>query len=179
MKRLLSASLKKLLRSQQGFSYVEISLALGIMGVIGPIIVVSLYQMQNVTAQGSSKLTTEADSRTLLQWLTKDLRMAQTTDLIDGGPAVSCQAMAPDPCISVSWTDHYGDASSSHAASYALVGREVRRTYDGTTHTVARNVEVLELSLLNKLVTVSLTSESIEWPGTSKESTHFLYLRHT
>jgi type II secretory pathway component PulJ len=170
-------AVKRLLTGQRGFTLAETLMGIGITAAIGAALVGSLYQMSNVTSRGADHLAIEADLRTSMQWLAKDLRVAQTTDLVDQAAPVSCAAVAPSPCITLDWTDQYNEAAASHTASYALVGTEVRRTYDSVTHTIARNVAALEVSLNGSLVTVTLTSATGEWADISKQITHYFYLR--
>jgi prepilin-type N-terminal cleavage/methylation domain-containing protein len=168
---------KRLLKGHRGFTMMEVLVAVGIMTVIGSGLVRSVYQMQTNTSRGSAQLTAEADLRTSMQRLGRDFRMARTTDLVDGAPTVSCAGVSPASCLVLGWTDEYQEASVSHTASYALVGTEVLRTYDGTTHAVARNVTEMTASLEGKLVVITLTSNSGDWGDLSRQVTHYFHLR--
>jgi len=161
--------MKRLLVGQRGFTLVEVLVALGIMSVIGSVLVGSLYQMSNFTSRGNAQLAVGGDIRSSTQWLAKDMQMTKTTDLVDGAPAVSS--------LTLNWSDEFGGASTAHSAGYALVGTELRRTYDGATHTVARNVTAVDFSLQGKLITVTLTSTDDKWADISKQFTHHFYLR--
>jgi|GEM_PF-895456 len=168
---------KRLLRGRRGFTMAEVLVAVGIITIIGSGLTRSVHQMQTNTSRGFAQLTAEADLRTSMQRLARDFRMTRTTNLVDGGPAVSCASASPASCVVLSWTDEYQEAAVSHSASYALTGTEVRRTYDGATHVVARNVGEMTVSLQGRLVTVTVTSDSAVWGDISRQFTHYFYLR--
>lgn len=174
MKNDLIKVLKKLLNGQRGFTLVEVLVALGIMSAIGSVLVGTLHQMSNFTSRGNAQVSVSADLRTAFHWMAEDMKMANTTDLVDGAPAVST--------VTLNWTNQYEGASTPHSANYCLVGTELRRTSDGsacnvgTTHTVARNVSSVEFSLAGKLVTVALTSTDDKWSDVTKQFSHYFYL---
>ena len=168
---------KRLPVGQQGFTLLETLVGLGIMITLSSALVGSLYQMNSTASRGSAHLQTEIDIRTSMQWLSKDARMANSIDLVDAGPAVSCATLAPNPCLSVQWTDEYASSSQAHSASYRLAGASLMRTHDGVTHTVARNVTDATFSLQGELVTATLVSTDDKWADISKQFTHYFYLR--
>ena len=108
--------------------------------------------------------------RNTMEWLSRDIQMAKTTTLVDEALPVS----AP---VTLSWTDEFGGTTTSHSATYDLVGTDIRRTYDGATHTVGRNVTSVTFSLQGRLITVDLTSTDDKWADVSKQFTHYFYLR--
>ena len=175
MSRALWPTVKRLLNNQMGFTLAETLVALGIMTITGSALVGSLHLMNTSTARGSAQLATEADLMTSMQWLSRDLRMAQTADLVDGALPVSCATKAP-PCLTLRWTDQYEGVPIDHVASYALVGTELRRTYSGTTHVVARNVAAVDISLQGSIVTVTLTSTGERWTDISSQAIHHFRL---
>ncbi len=177
MRSLVEKGLKRLLHGQRGFTLVEVLVALGIMSALGSVLVGTLYQMANYTSRGHAQLAVIADLRIATQWLAQDIQMAKTTDLVDGNPAVSCSSLDPSSCVVLSWTDEFSGSATAHSASYSQVGAEFRRTYDGSTHTVARSVTEVEISLQGRLITVTLTSTDSKWSDISKQFTHYFYLR--
>ena len=78
--------------------------------------------------------------------------MAQTGDLVDGGPAVSS--------VILNWTDEYQEASISHISSYVLTGDKLVRTYDGESHIVAHRVVSVGFSRASNTITVQLEVEA-------------------
>ncbi|MFQ5934462.1 MAG: type II secretion system protein J [Dehalococcoidia bacterium] len=169
MRRVLRRGFSRLLGGQRGFTLVEMLVALGIMAAVGSALVTSILQMSNFTSRGNAQLETAADMGISMRWLARDTQSAETTDLVDGDPPVSS--------MTLNWVDEYDGASISHSASYALDGRDLKRTYDGETHTVARRVSSVEFSLSGKLITVTLTSTDDKWGSITKQFTHYFYLR--
>ncbi len=169
VRRMLRKGIQRVLKGQQGFTLVEMLVALGIMAALGTVLVGTLYQMGNFTSRGNAQLSVSADPRNAFGWLGKDVKMANTTDLVDGAPAVSS--------MTLNWTDKYQDTSTAHSAAYSLVGTELRRTEDGVdTHSIARNVTSVEFSLAGRRVTVTLTSTDDEWADVTKQFSHYFYL---
>ena len=155
----------------------EVLVAAGIMAVIGTSLVRVLYQMQTLSSRGNAELALNGDLRTSLQWLGRDFQMAQTTTLVDGGPAVSCASVSPNPCITLGWTDHYNGGSTAHTSTYALVGTKFQRTHDGSTLTIATNMPSAQVSRQGRLVTLAVTVTSPTWVDITKGFTHYFYLR--
>ncbi|MDA1188766.1 MAG: hypothetical protein O2854_03705 [Chloroflexi bacterium] len=112
-----------------------------------------------------------------MQWLNKDLQRARTTDLADGGLPVVCSSMVTStPCVTFTWQNEYEGVSTNHSASYSLVGNELLRTFDSSTHAVARRVEDVSFSQVGKLITVTMTSTDEGWADISKEFTHHFFM---
>ncbi|MBM3944083.1 MAG: prepilin-type N-terminal cleavage/methylation domain-containing protein [SAR202 cluster bacterium] len=164
-------------RGQQGFTLLEVLVAVSIMALIGSALVGSLNQINRITSRGGAQLATSSDVRTSMRWLADDFQMAATSTLSDGAAPVSCAALSPSPCLTLTWRDEYQAASVSHTSTYAMVDTELRRTYDGTTHAVARNVSDASFSRVGSLVTVMVTSTDEAWADISKSATHFFYMR--
>ena len=81
--------------------------------------------------------------------MTADAMVAQTTDLLDGGP--------PMPSATLTWTD---DDESFHYAHYAVVDGEVLREHDGLTTTVAKRVVAARFSRVGKTLIFAIDLES-------------------
>ena len=165
----LRKGVQRLLDSQQGFTLVETLVALGITLSIGAVLVGTLHQMSNFTSRSSAQVAVIADVGTAFQWLSYDMKMANTTDLVDMASPVSS--------LILNWTDKYDGASITHSAAYSKVGTELRRTEDGVnTHTVARNVTSVDFSLVGNLATVTLISTDDKWVDVTKQFSHYFYL---
>ena len=113
-------------------------------GTIGVAIFHSLGTENEVVADGIGI----NELRKGFSWFAEDVKMAQSSDLTDGGPSAAT--------VSLSWTDQYADAGTNHTSSYALVGGELVRTYDGNAHTVARKVVSVSFSLSGSSITAQL-----------------------
>ena len=150
MKRASQKVIKRLFSGQRGFTLVEMIVALGIMGIIVPALGLAIFQMTNFTSRGNAQLATNDDLGVSMRWLDRDIQMAQTTDLVDAAPPVGS--------LTLNWTDEFGGAAAPHTTVYSLVGTELTRTYDGNTHSIARDVSSVQFSIQSKLLTVTLTS---------------------
>ncbi len=169
----IMAHLKRWVGKQRGFSLVEALVTVSVIGVLGSAAAGFTYHMTQVAAYGSGRLVVEADMRTAMQWLARDARMSHTTSLTDGGATVSCAALTPSTCLTLTWTDEWEEASTDYTVTYALVGTELRRTHNGTTHVIARNVTDLTATLATKRVTATLSASS---EGITNSVTHYFYL---
>ncbi len=169
MKRASRKVINRLFSGQRGFTLVEMIVALGIMGVIVPSLGLAIFQMTNFTSRGNAQLATNDDMGVSMRWLDRDIQMAQTTDLVDAAPPVSS--------MTLNWTDEFGRAAAPHTTVYSLVGTELTRTYDGNTHSIAREVSSVQFSIQSKLLTVTLTSVDDKWTDVSEQFTHYYYLR--
>ena len=160
------------LRGQRGITLLETLVAVAITGVIGPVVVLVIFQMQSYTSRNNAHLTVAADQGTAFRWLARDIRTANTTDLADEAAAVGN--------LRLDWTDRYEGATTTHFAIYSLDGTKLKRTYDSNTHTVANHVTSVEFSRVDKLLTVTLTSTSpLDGPNLTDVTTkfaHYFYL---
>lgn len=128
--------MRKILRDRRGFTTLELLVVCTIGAMSAGLISQALVQMtQRVSAEVTS-LHASSAARTASFWLGRDLQMAQSTNLADGAP--------PSSSLTMSWTNYFGSSSQAHSAAYAVVGSDLRRTYDGTQTTVARGVESVQ-----------------------------------
>jgi len=145
------------MRSQLGFTLVELLLALGVSGLILPVIVTSIVQITRGTTEINNDLVVQQDIEAASLWLTRDLSLALTTDVVDGAPPVDH--------MRVDWIDQTGwaiEGSEAHYVEYTLVAPLLMRNYDGTFNIVARHVSSIAFSRIGTFTTVSITSTSNE-----------------
>ena len=166
---MLRHGLKRLLIGQRGFTFMGVLVSIGIMSAIGSVLVTTFYQMSYVSSREKAKVATIADLRNSMQWLAHDIKMANTTSLADEFPTVYGS-------LTLSWTDKYQDASTAHSVTYSLAAPELRKTYDGFTLTVARNVTSVQFSRQGRLITVTLTSTDDKWTDVTRQFSHYFYL---
>ena len=83
-----------------------------------------------------------------LSWFSDDVKMALSSDLTDGAPAVSS--------VIFTWSDEYLAAGTAHTASYTIASGKLVRSYDGQSHTVANNVVSASFSRSGRSATASV-----------------------
>lgn len=140
---------------QKGFTLLEQLVVLSITGVIVLVVAASyilIWKGRTDIVQTDVALT---DIDGAVHWLSRDLVLAQTTNLTDGGAAVSS--------VNMTWSDltHWaGDAGTvDHSAIYTLSGTTLLRTYDGDVSTVGRHLTNFGISISGRMFTVTLTSQ--------------------
>ena len=140
--------MKKLWRSQQGVTLVEVLVGVGIMTIImtfiGSAIFLALGTEKQIVDDGRAIL----ELRRSFSWFAEDVKMSRSTDLVDGGSAASS--------VTLTWTDEFGGAGVAHTSSYNLVGDRLVRNYDGNAHTVAQGVVSVGFLLSGRTVTAEL-----------------------
>ena len=141
------------MRSQRGFTLIEILVTAAIGGLIMPVLVTSTYQMTRITTSANKEFVIQIDIENASSYFTRDLALGESTDL-GGGPNVENH-------MRVDWIDQTGWAAvgdEAHYAEYTLSGTNLLRNYDGTTTIVARRISDIEFSRVGKYITISITS---------------------
>ncbi len=144
-------------RTQAGFTLVEILAALAITGLIIPVVLMSIFQINRGTIQIRNDVVIQQDIDSAGTFFTRDLSLAQSTDLVcDGSPYTSMR---------VDWIDETGwgaeSGTTTHSAIYTLSGTELQRNYDGTPQIIARRIESITFSRDTgscDFITISITS---------------------
>jgi hypothetical protein len=126
---------------------------------------VALFQILDTTSLNNDRFTALHEVDNAHYWVGKDARAAQTTNLADGGPAVNS--------MTLSWVDGSG---VPHSSSYALVGSDLRRNYDGAVLSLARNLSSIQFSRSSQLITVSVVSSPGK-PEHDEARSFYAYLR--
>ena len=101
---------------ERGIVLLEFVVSVGFMAMLGAIVVNMLGIGWDLNSRNSAVLDVAVDSSTSTTWFVRDIHLATSTDVPDGGAA---QATAQ-----FNWTDSGG----SHACDYVLVTNELRRT---------------------------------------------------
>jgi len=157
-------------RDERGFTLIEMALALAVANLIIVGISSAFFQIVKDTDEGVDRLEALHDIEIATTWLSRDIRATETTDLVDGAPAVSQ--------VEFQWTEEWGGTSVPHLSSYILSGTDLIRTYDGSQLRVASYVSNVEFSLSGNTVTVTLES-SPGFRGVIEERTYIFNLRPT
>ena len=140
---------------QRGFTLIEILVAMAIGGLIMPVVVSAIFQVSTSTARVNTDFVILADIDAASSWFNRDLAQANTTDVLDGAPAVNT--------MRVDWTDQTGWATEGQEAHYVNYYIEsgttlLKRDYDGTVSTVARRIADIQFSRSGTFITVTITS---------------------
>ena len=137
--------LNQLRSESRGFTLAESVVAIGILTIVMSIMGSALYRalgtQQGVVDEGLAI----NELRKGLGWIGEDVKMASSTNVIDGG--------SPLPTLVLTWTDEFGGASQAHTITYSLDGDRLVRDYDGSSHTVARRVDSAEFFRNGQVVT--------------------------
>ena len=140
-------------RGQQGFTILEFMVAMGVSGLILPVVMGTIFLMTTRPARINAALVVQQDIDGASSWFNRDLSQALTTDVVDGA--------APVNQMRVDWSDQTAWAvlgSEAHFVRYTLSGTNLLRNYDGTTITAARRVADIKFSRSGKFITVAITS---------------------
>ena len=139
---------------QKGFTLVELLVALPIGAAVLVVIVTSIFQIEQGRVDISGKSTALMDIDNSFHWLTRDLVLAQYTNLVDEA--------APVSTLEMSWNDMTQWAQdtgvTAHSANYTVSGNRLLRDYDGETTIIGRYITYVGFSIDGKVFTVTLTS---------------------
>lgn len=152
--------------NQRGFTLIELLVALAIGGALAGILVPTIFQVMRGTARISGTAAALADIESASHWITRDLVQAQTTDLTEFAQPVDH--------LTLTWLDLTGwavdEGNIEHAATFcfnetsvtppcdAQSTSELRRDYDGQVTTVGRYLTEVGFSILDRTITVTVTS---------------------
>ena len=150
-----------LISQAEGFTLVEMLVGVTLLTIVMSTIGTSSFQALKTQQRVSEDGLAVNELRKGLGWFAEDAKMATSTNLTDNAPATTT--------ITMSWRDYFNVTSTSgvlHTAIYALNGGRLERTYDGSTHTVARDVVTALFSLAS--TTISAQIEVNAQPGTTR-----------
>ena len=150
---------------QRGMTLVEILIALAISGVIIGALGASIYTIVSVTGRGNAEIAVLRDIQSASHWINNDVRMVREVNLIGGDPASG---------LVLDWDDSEGNP---HSCNYTFAGRELIRSYNGTSSIIAWNVSSIEFSQNDDVLTYTLTSETEGRWVVNREMTGYVSLR--
>jgi type II secretory pathway pseudopilin PulG len=155
---------QRLLRESSGAALIELLITVVIMVSIASLLTTSFSQVSSVRKPWRDELAATKDLRHAGSWLARDAFNAQTTNLVDGNPAVGT--------VTLNWTDGGG---LSHISQYVLTGGQLVRDIDGDQIVVARQVVSVGFSLSGSVITFNLEVAASD--GTTKTTSLKTYLR--
>ena len=150
---------------QRGMTLIELLIALSISGVIIGGLGASIYTIMSVTGRGNAEISLLRDIQSASHWITNDALMARDIVLIGGAPANG---------IVLSWDDSQG---IPHSSNFSHSGRELIRSFNGTSKIIAWHVSSVEFSLNDDVLTYTLASETEGRWVVNKEVTGQVNLR--
>lgn len=168
-------------KSQKGFTLLEILVVLAVGGILLASVVTAIFQTVRVTAQSTTQIAALEDIKNAAYHLSKDVRMAATTDLEDGADPVSSLTLDW-----TSWYDSNGQLSSvNRQAEYTLSGKKLLRAYDPNTAlvgdeataTVGKFISSIEFSRQGQIIVIAITSSPEGKAETAEQKTFRLYLQ--
>jgi prepilin-type N-terminal cleavage/methylation domain-containing protein len=152
-------------RKQHGMTLIEILIALGISGVVVGGLAAAIYTIMSVTGRGNAEISILRDIQSASYWINNDARIARDITLTGGVPANG---------MILNWDDSEGNPYSSN---YTFSGRELIRSFDGISSTIAWNVSSVEFSVTDDVLTYTLTSETEGRWVVNKDITGYVNLR--
>lgn len=154
---------------QKGVTLLELMLGMAITAMIVSGIVALIFQEYSGTAMAKTSVTVAHEIRNAARWISQDGMMAESTDLVEGAQ--------PADNLTLTWIEQHDFANIPHSSSYYLEGTELRRNYDGSVTTVARDISKVAFSQTGRLITMSISCTPQWWNSTTVEKTYRVYLR--
>lgn len=139
------------IRGQRGFTLVEVLVSTAVIGMMVTLVGVGVNQAITLSERANYGSQAQRQTRNALHWMTRDMAMAQTTNVVDGA--------APVSSATFTWTDVFADALTNHSLSYVVTNGELRRTYDGVTITIGRQITSLSFSRAGRLMTATINAQ--------------------
>ncbi|KKN10815.1 hypothetical protein LCGC14_1032800 [marine sediment metagenome] len=155
-------------KSQKGFTLLEILLVLVVGGLLLVGVVNAIFQTTTITVERSTQITALEDIREVAAQVSKDIRMAATTNLENG--------------LTLAWTVWYDETGElnpvDHYISYTPPsGGELQRNYDGALTTVGSYISDIEFSQEVNIITMAITSSPRGNAETAEQRTYQFYLQ--
>jgi prepilin-type N-terminal cleavage/methylation domain-containing protein len=125
------------MKSQRGFTLVEVLLTVAILGIVGSVAGISLVQIVDMTDYGNRSLTADNDLQKAAYWFNLDTQAA-----VSASAGSVLTLTLPD----------------SSTISYTLSATDLQRTTITGTRTLARNVSALAFSTSGHTVSMDITT---------------------
>lgn len=126
-----------MISEQRGFTLVELIIATAITGLIVSVLGTIIYQIVTVTDYGNDKLTATHELQNVAHWFNLDGQRASSAS---GG--VKLVLTLPD----------------ESTISYNVVGTELYRITGSSNMTLARNISNADFSVIDRMITMTITS---------------------
>lgn len=155
---------------QKGMTLLELLAAMAVGAMVMTGAVALIFHEYKGTDAAKASVTAATEIGNAARWISQDGMMAESTDLVEGAHPVGR--------LTLTWIERYEFTNIPHTSSYSLSGTGLRRNYDGTETTVAREISEVEFSQAGNLLTVSI-SYSSPWYTSERtvQKTYRIYLR--
>ena len=154
---------------QKGATLLELLAGMAITAMILTGVVGLIFHEFRGTATAKSQVTAAHEIGNASRWISQDVMMAESTNLVEEAEAVSH--------VTLTWIERRDFANIPHSSSYYLEGTELFRNYDGTVTTVARDISKVAFSQTGRLITMSISCTPRWWKSATVEKTYRIYLR--
>ena len=129
---------------------VELVVAVAVTGIIVIFLGTAIYQIITVSEYGNNRLTALHELQNVAHWFNLDSQGARAAT---GGNQLILTL------------------SDNSTISYSLIGTELRRASGGPQMTLARNISSANFSIINRIITMSLTSSPAGRDAVSQNGT--------
>jgi len=156
--------------NQKGTTFLELTIGLAIVALIGTGVVGLINHEIKSTATARASVTIADEIENAAYQISKDGMMAESTNLVESAEPVNN--------LDLAWIERYEFTNIPHECSYYLNGDELCRDYDGTVTTIARHISGIKFSQTGDLIRVSITCKPT-WMGQNRtvEKTYSIYRR--
>ncbi|MDD5288983.1 MAG: prepilin-type N-terminal cleavage/methylation domain-containing protein [Dehalococcoidales bacterium] len=144
------------MKSEHGFTLVELLITVALTGILVSIVGPSIYQIFNVTEYGDDRLQALHELQNSASWFNYD---GQTAVSALGGSGLTLTL------------------PTAQTVTYAKSGTNLQRTSGTSTITLAQNVSSVSFTVSGRLVTMVLTSAPPGRMNVSEQGTYVVYLR--
>ena len=140
-------------KGQEGYTFIELLIAVVITGMIAGVLVTTIYQFSVVSSRGTSRLTALDETQNTARWVARDVHRAVAAST-QAGCSTDCQTLTltvPDVSGDVTYVPP--DTAKGHifgtfsyendTVQYFAENGDLKRTVnDGGTQTIAQSVSV-------------------------------------
>jgi prepilin-type N-terminal cleavage/methylation domain-containing protein len=147
-----------MMKGEQGFTLVELLIAIAIMGSIFGVLGEAFHQVVTIPEYENDRVTALHELQNVAHWVNLDGQMAENAT---GGSGLVLTL--PD------------DSS----ISYTLAGTDLVRSTGTASRTLAKNITNVNFSFENRYITMDITSSPTGRWGVSENETYKIYLRTT
>ena len=155
---------------QKGVTLLELMAVMAIGSMIMSGVVGLIFQEFRGNAIACTSVTATHEIGNCARCISEDGMMAESTNLVEGADSVDQ--------VTLTWIERYDFANIPHSSSYSLWDNQLRRDYDGTVTTVARDIPKVEFSQAGRILTVSIRCNPPWWTLTGMvQKTYRIYLR--